>query len=193
MSGARDLADGYSIRQATEGDIPAVMPLVRAYTDFYEAYPSDDGLEGMCRALISDPDGEGPLLVGIAPDGSVVGFAGMRWKWSSLRGAKIGFLEDLFVDPVARGSGLADALLLECAERSRRAGAPILAWETAPDNRRAQAVYDRVGGIAEPLLEYELELAQPPASLLSTGAALAMNASMSFRRRFRGPLSWCQT
>ena len=158
MSGARDLADGYSIRQATDADVDAVLPLVRAYTDFYEAYPSDEGLEGMCRALIADPDHEGPLLLGIAPDGHVAGFAGMRWKWSSLRGARIGFLEDLFVEEGARGSGLADALLLTCAERSRAIGAPILAWETAPDNHRAQAVYDRLGGVAEPLLEYELEL-----------------------------------
>jgi hypothetical protein len=27
-----------------------------------------------------------------------------------------------------------------------------------PDNRRAQAVYDRVGGTSAPFLEYELEL-----------------------------------
>jgi GNAT superfamily N-acetyltransferase len=158
MSGARELADGYSIRQATEGDIPEVLPLVRAYTDFYETNPTDEGLEGMCRALITDPDNEGPLLLGIGPDGAIAGFAGMRWKWSSLRGARIGFLEDLFVDPAARGSGLADALLLACAERARGIGAPVLAWETMPDNHRAQAVYDRLGGIAETILEYELEL-----------------------------------
>ncbi len=158
MPGARDLADGYTIRQATEADVAEVLPLVRAYTDFYETQPTDEGLEGMCRALIADPAGEGPLLVGIGPDGRIAGFAGMRWKWSSLRGAKIGFLEDLFVDPAARGSGLADALLLACAERSREIGAPILAWETMPDNLRAQAVYNRVGAVAETILEYELEL-----------------------------------
>jgi hypothetical protein len=27
-----------------------------------------------------------------------------------------------------------------------------------PDNKRAQAVYDRVGGVAGTLIEYELEL-----------------------------------
>ncbi len=158
MSGARELTEGYSIRQATEADIAEVLPLVRAYTDFYETDPTDEGLEGMCRALITDPDHEGPLLLGIDPEGRIAGFAGMRWKWSSLRGARIGFLEDLFVDPAARGSGLADALLLACADRARMIGAPILAWETMPDNLRAQAVYDRLGGIAETTIEYELEL-----------------------------------
>jgi RimJ/RimL family protein N-acetyltransferase len=34
----------------------------------------------------------------------------------------------------------------------------VLTWLTAPDNRRAQAVYDRAGGRAEPFFEYELDL-----------------------------------
>jgi hypothetical protein len=33
-----------------------------------------------------------------------------------------------------------------------------MSWLTAPDNVRAQAVYNRVGGKSEPFLEYELEL-----------------------------------
>ena len=60
--------------------------------------------------------------------------------------------------PRRAGSGLADALLLACAERARGIGAPVLAWETMPDNHRAQVVYDRLGGVAETILEYELEL-----------------------------------
>ena len=67
-------------------------------------------------------------------------------------------LEDLFVAPESRGEGHADALIEACAERARERGAPAITWLTAPDNRRAQAVYDRVGGTAETFLEYELEL-----------------------------------
>jgi hypothetical protein len=33
-----------------------------------------------------------------------------------------------------------------------------MTWLTAPDNHRAQAVYDRVGGQSDAFLEYELEL-----------------------------------
>jgi GNAT superfamily N-acetyltransferase len=155
---ARPLAAGYGVRLAGEDDLPALLPLVRAYTDFYESSPSDAGIEGMCRALIGDPEREGPLFVGLDPEGSVVGFAGMRWKWSTLRGAKIGYLEDLYVAEETRGTGLADALIEACAERSREVGAPSLMWQTMPDNHRAQAVYNRVGGVPETLLEYELEL-----------------------------------
>ena len=147
------------IRDATESDLPALLPLLRAYCTFYEAAPADEGLERMARALIAAPDHEGFLL--IAEDegtGEVVGFAACGWKWSSLRGARIVVLEDLFVAPAARGQGHADGLIEACAERARAHGAPVMTWLTAPDNHRAQAVYNRVGGKPFTFIEYELEL-----------------------------------
>jgi L-amino acid N-acyltransferase YncA len=137
-----------AIREAIEPDLPALLPLLRGYCDFYEARPSDDGLERMVRAVIAAPEDEAFLLVAADDDsGEVVGFAACGWKWSSLRGARIVVLEDLYVAERARGRGHADA----------RNGAPAVTWLTALDNRRAQAVYDRVGGHSEPFLEYELE------------------------------------
>ena len=145
------------IRSAAEADVAALMPLMRGYCDFYESDPPDEGLEEMARALIAADDGQGMLLV--ADDGGeVIGFAAIGWKWSSLRGARIAVLEDLFVEPEARGRGAADALIAECARRARASGAPVVTWLTAPDNHRAQTVYDRVGGRSAPFLEYELEL-----------------------------------
>jgi GNAT superfamily N-acetyltransferase len=145
------------IRPAVESDISAVMPLMRAYCDFYESNPPDAGLDEMARALIASEDDQGMLLV--ADDGGqAIGFAAVGWKWSSLRGARIAVLEDLFVAPEARGRGAADALIEGCADRARENGAPVVTWITAPDNHRAQAVYNRVGGKSETFLEYELEL-----------------------------------
>jgi GNAT superfamily N-acetyltransferase len=139
-------------------EVAAIVPLMLAYCDFYEvAHPDEEGLAAMARALIEAPDEQGYLLVG-RDDGRIAGFATGCWKWSSLRAARIVVLEDLFVDPDFRGSGLADALIGECAAVARRNGAPVLAWYTQPSNKRAQAVYNRVGGTHEPLLEYELRL-----------------------------------
>ena len=146
------------IRSAVAEDVTAVMPLMRGYCDFYKASPADSGLAEMARALISLPDDQGMLLVAADEDGKVVGFAAIGWKWSSLRGARIAVLEDLFVAPEARGRGAADALIREGASRARDHGAPVMTWLTAPDNHRAQAVYDRLGGTSETFLEYELEL-----------------------------------
>jgi ribosomal protein S18 acetylase RimI-like enzyme len=147
-----------SIRPATDADVPALRPLIRGYCDFYEVDPPDEGLDEMAQALIAAPDAEGLLLCACDSDGKVVGFAACGWKWSSLRGARIVILEDLFVAPEARGRGHADELIEACAERARALGAPVMTWLTAPDNRRAQAVYDRVGGKPETFVEYELEL-----------------------------------
>jgi GNAT superfamily N-acetyltransferase len=146
------------VRPATEADIPALLPLFRGYADFYRASPSDEGLEGMMRTLIADPENEGPLFTGLDDEGRIAGFAAMSWKWSSLRGARVGYLEDLFVAPEARGGGLADALIQACAQASRERGAPALLWLTAPTNSRARAVYERSGARGDEFIEYELEL-----------------------------------
>jgi GNAT superfamily N-acetyltransferase len=147
------------IRPATEQDLPALLPLVRGYCEFYRSSPSDEGLERMVRAVLAAPEHEAFLLVA-TEDGSddAVGFAACGWKWSSLRAARVVVLEDLFVAEPARGRGHADALIEASAATARRRGAPAMIWLTAPDNRRAQAVYDRVGGRSQPFLEYELDL-----------------------------------
>jgi GNAT superfamily N-acetyltransferase len=147
-----------TIDGATEADLDALLPLMRGYCDFYGASPTDEGLTEMARALIASPDSEGMLLVARDGDGPPIGFAAVGWKWSSLRGARVAIMEDLFVDPGARRSGAGQALIEAVAERARSHGAPALLWETALDNKRAQSVYERVGATGEAWLEYELEL-----------------------------------
>jgi GNAT superfamily N-acetyltransferase len=146
------------IDSATEGDLEALLPMMRAYCDFYGASPSDDGLLEMARELIAARDPDGMLLVARDGGGAPVGFATVCWKWSSLRAARIAVMEDLFVAEEARGRGAADALIRACGDRAREHGAPVITWLTAPDNHRAQAVYNRAGASADTFLEYELEL-----------------------------------
>ena len=54
-------------------------------------------------------------------------------------------MNDLYVAGEARGIGVADGLIAACLERCRKHGATQLIWQTARDNHRAQAVYERVG------------------------------------------------
>jgi GNAT superfamily N-acetyltransferase len=154
--GPRGLADGVEIRPAREDEIEELLPLMRAYCDFYKSSPADEGVIAMARTLISDPS-QGAVFIA-REDDRAIGFATLDWKWSMLKGARIGYLEDLFVDPAARGRGTADALIQVCADRCRELGMPAMAWLTAPDNRRAQKVYDRAGAAADTYLEYDLEL-----------------------------------
>jgi GNAT superfamily N-acetyltransferase len=65
-------------------------------------------------------------------------------------------MNDLYVAPEARGSGLAERLIAACVERCSSRGASRLEWQTGPGNLRAQAVYDRVRGEREPWVVYTL-------------------------------------
>ena len=154
--GPRKLAEGVEIRPAREDELDELLPLMRAYCEFYESSPADDGVLTMARTLLSDPS-QGAVFIA-RRDGAAIGFATLDWKWSMLKGARIGYLEDLFVDPDARGTGTADALIEVCADRCRELGMPALEWLTAPDNHRAQKVYNRTGAEYDTYVEYDLEL-----------------------------------
>jgi GNAT superfamily N-acetyltransferase len=144
------------ISAVTEADLPELLPLVRAYCDFYRSTPSDEALLTMSRALIADPTREGLQFMARRDGGEVVGFATLFWSWETNAGGRIGVMNDLFVAPQARGGGAAEALIDACRERCRRRGAVRLSWQTALDNHRAQAVYDRVGATREQWLDYSL-------------------------------------
>jgi ribosomal protein S18 acetylase RimI-like enzyme len=148
------------ISTVTEADLPDLLPLMRGYCDFYEVGPPDEALLAMSRTLIADPELEGVQLIARDDDGRAVGFATIFWTWSTLSASRLGVMNDLFVSSDARGSGHADALIAECAERCRERGATSLSWQTAHDNKRAQEVYDRVGATRdERWLDYSLDVA----------------------------------
>ena len=144
------------IELVEEADLEELLPLMRAYCDFYEVAPTDDALLVMSRLLIDDPEREGLQLIARDDDGRAVGFATIFWSWSTLSAARLGVMNDLFVAPEGRGGGYAEALIQACLERAREHGADTLSWSTAKDNYRAQAVYDRVGGKREEWLDYSL-------------------------------------
>jgi GNAT superfamily N-acetyltransferase len=138
-------------------DLPALLPLLRAYCDFYQVGPSDRALLELSRALLADPEREGMQLLARDEAGNAVGFATLFWTWQTLAAARVGVMNDLFVAAEARGGGVADGLIAACLERCREHGATRLVWQTARDNARAQAVYDRIGATREDRwLDYEL-------------------------------------
>jgi GNAT superfamily N-acetyltransferase len=146
-----------SITTVTEADLGDLLPLLRGYVDFYEVSPSDADLLALSRALIADPQREGVQLIARADDGVAVGFATIFWWWSTLAAKRIAQMNDLFVTPEARGTGAAEALIDACVARCRERGdIAHLGWQTAKDNLRAQAVYERVGGERSEWVDYSL-------------------------------------
>jgi ribosomal protein S18 acetylase RimI-like enzyme len=146
------------IQRVGEGDLTDLLPLMRGYSDFYEVDPPDQALLALSLALIEDPQREGVQLIARdREDGSAVGFATVYWMWSTSRAARIGVMNDLFVDPSARRRGVGEALIAACLDLVRERGAVSLQWQTALDNHAAQALYERVGGIRESWYDFHLD------------------------------------
>ena len=141
-----------------EEDLDDLLPLMRGYCDFYAAAPPDAALLALSRALLEGPGHEGVQLLAREHDGVAAGFATVYWSWSTLSASRVGVMNDLFVDPAARGTGLADELIRACAALARRHGATELGWQTAVDNERAQAVYERSGARRSRWLDYSLDV-----------------------------------
>jgi GNAT superfamily N-acetyltransferase len=159
---------GYSLQRVGTSDLDELPVLVRAYCDFYEVSPSDADLLAVSQALIRDPEREGVQLLARDASGHAVGFATLFWSWSTTDACRIGVMNDLFVTESARGQGLAEQLIGACRSECARKGARRLTWQTAPDNRRAQAVYDRVGGTREQWTDYWLRVLDPTGEAVNT-------------------------
>lgn len=152
----------FAISTVREEDLGVLLPLVRGYASFYEeskGFPqaTDEALLAVSRALLANPEHDGvQLLARDVASGDAVGFATIYWTFSTVSAGRVAVMNDLFVAPAARGTGLAEQLIEACRMRARERGARSLQWRTALDNERAQAVYDRVGGTRSQWLDYSL-------------------------------------
>lgn len=116
--------------------------LYRGYAQFYEVPMNEKILETVWRWIHDDSN---PFFGFIAKDeaGTALGLAHCRQMPSPLRGALVGFLDDLFVSPASRGTGVVDALFVALNEFGLQQGWPFIRWITADNNYRGRAVYDK--------------------------------------------------
>ncbi|MGV8883753.1 MAG: GNAT family N-acetyltransferase [Rhodoglobus sp.] len=112
------------------------------YGVFYETGFDRAVLDGVWAWLMDDA---ADVRAFVAVEGDeVIGFTHYRPQPDTFTAAPAWFLDDLFVDPAARGSGAATALIEAVAEYATAHGGGTLRWITADDNHRAQRVYDRI-------------------------------------------------
>ena len=130
------------IRSVAVADKPAWARLYAGYAAFYKV----DQTEAMRETVwgwLMDPGHTTEGLVA-EQDGAVIGLAHFRAFARPLSASTGGFLDDLFVDPAARGTGAAEALLQALANEGRNRGWTVIRWITAEDNYRARGLYDRI-------------------------------------------------
>ena len=130
------------IRAAAPGDRGGWEPLYLGYGDFYNVPMTAESLETVW-GWIHDPAHVLEALVA-ERGGALVGLAHFRAMPSPLRATTIGFLDDLFVDPAARGAKVGERLLDRLNEISAERGWNKIRWITADDNYRARTLYDRL-------------------------------------------------
>jgi len=132
------------IRPLVAADFDAWKPLYLGYGAFYQAAMNDETLARVWGWL-TDPDHVLEGLAAEAADGRLIGLAHFRAMPSPLRAREVGFLDDLFVDPAARGAKVGEALFARLDEICAERGWPKVRWLTADDNYRARTLYDRIG------------------------------------------------
>ncbi|MGW5052925.1 N-acetyltransferase family protein [Actinokineospora sp. NPDC004072] len=134
------------IRRIAESDVAAVVGLVHELAE-YERMPHECHLtdEQLRAALFA----ETPALFGHVAevDGEVVGFALWFLNFSTWRGTHGIYLEDLYVRPQHRGSGLGKALLTELARECVARGYQRLEWWVLDWNEPSIGFYKSLGAI----------------------------------------------
>ena len=116
--------------------------LYNAYAAFYRR-PMSDTITETVWGWLNDRHHVLEGLVALLDD-VPIGLAHYRAMPSPLRGAEIGFLDDLFVAPEARGARVGDLLIARVGEIAGKRGWASLRWLTSEDNYRARTLYDRV-------------------------------------------------
>ena len=131
-----------TIRAVAQSDFAVWARLYAGYAAFYKVEQTD-AMRDTVWGWLMDPAHTTEGLVA-EQDGCVIGLAHYRAFARPLSASTGGFLDDLFVDPAARGSGAAEALLQALAAEGRNRGWTVIRWITAEDNYRARGLYDRV-------------------------------------------------
>ena len=136
------------IRGLVSSDRPQWESLYRGYAAFYKVDTDDAKLDTLftwlldashpCEGLVAEVDD------GQKAEGALVGLAHFRAMPSPLRGAEVGFLDDLFVDPAYRGGGAGNRLLRHLDNIAAARGWPVMRWITQDNNYRARGLYDQL-------------------------------------------------
>jgi GNAT superfamily N-acetyltransferase len=141
----------------TNADKSEWRVLFDGYAEFYAVDMNDEIADRVWNWLL-DPTHVLEGLLTRDSTGLAVGLAHVRSCPRTLGGGDIGFLDDIFVLPEARGSGAADALLAALRDLAVRRGWPTLRWITQHFNKRGRAFYDRYTGGPSDFIMYQWKL-----------------------------------
>ena len=135
-----------SIRRVRPDDVPAVVGLVRELAEYEKAAHEVRLTEEQLTAALF---GDDPKLFGHVAEagGAVVGMALWFLNFSTWRGTHGIYLEDLYVQPGHRGSGLGRELLRTLADLCVQRGLSRLEWSVLDWNTPSIEFYEAAGAV----------------------------------------------
>ncbi|WP_428533768.1 N-acetyltransferase family protein [Rhodopila sp.] len=152
----------FRIRNATATDVGHILRLVRALAEYERMGHEVTATEAEMReALFGTLPRAHALLAEVA--GEPVGLALFYYTLNTFKLRPNIFLEDLFVDPANRGSGIGIALMRALARRAEAENCSRVEWRVLDWNQPSIEFYRRIG--AESIKDWH--------TLLLDGAALA--------------------
>lgn len=123
-----------------------------SYLDFYQTtLPQEVHASTFARLLGDDPRDFSALVA--ETDGRLLGLAHYLFHRHAWKLEDVCYLQDLYVAPEARGTGLGRALIEAVYARADAAGAPAVYWLTQDFNQQARQLYDRIGRVT-PFIRY---------------------------------------
>jgi ribosomal protein S18 acetylase RimI-like enzyme len=137
------MAADLSIRRLRADDRARWDELWAGYLEFYKEDLPQTVTDATWDRLI-DPDRQPHGLAASDANGHIVGIVHYLFHPSTWALQSYCYLEDLFVDPAARGRGAGRALIEAVCREAEAKGATRVYWNTEKDNVRAQALYDQV-------------------------------------------------
>jgi GNAT superfamily N-acetyltransferase len=144
---------GGSIRPAGPDDVPAILRLVHELAVYEKEPNAVEATEAHFTAALF-PQGRVPTAFAhvAVVDGTVVGMAIWYVTFSTWQGRSGIWLEDLFVSPEHRDSGLGKAILATLAAVCAERGYGRLEWWVLKWNTPSIGFYDSIGG--QPMNEW---------------------------------------
>ena len=140
------------IRFAQAADTPVILKFIRALAQYEKLEADCVATEESLRATLFGEKPYAEVLLIEDDAGKAQGFALFFHNYSTFLAKPGIYLEDLFVDPAARGKGYGKALLAKLAEIAVARGCGRLEWSVLDWNQPAIDFYLSLG--ARPMDEW---------------------------------------
>ena len=130
------------IRKITIEDKENWKRLYKGYADFYKSPINDKILDTVWSWLMDENHEVKGIVYEI--NCNLAALAHYRAMPSPLRGKYIGFLDDLYVDPIYRNQKIGQKLMNEIKVISKLEKWDLIRWITRRDNIIAKSLYDKI-------------------------------------------------